>query len=430
MRSLFVLVFTSVVLWADAQYLLEEDFDFTVDAVAGVNDWVHQSGTTNFMQTISPGLTFPNYPGSGVGKAVRVNGVGGEDVYKKFSSRTKLYYSFMLKVVPATNTVKTGYVAFLGKEQNTGVNGNVNGNYFARIGIQTQGDGTWKIGTSNWAIPSTSSTPMNPIFSSNAFLVNKVYAVIVSLDMSNNYKVAMWVKEDHFPNSEVEAGIPDVIFFNAPNTAALPTSVDVIGLRQDADCPNVVMDGIRVFDNWGSFVLPLKLISFGVQHENKNYASLKWETVSSINVDRFEIEKSMDSKLFQYISSIKCVNKSDKIQYNFKDYNTRVETIYYRLKIVDFDGKFVYSSVVVLKEDLSSTFKIGNLGGRKIRVFHSNVKAAKFIQILDFNGVLRKVVTASAGPSTEINLSELPVGNYILQIGNATSTISQKFVLQ
>lgn len=409
----------------NAQYLLEEDFNFTGNIV-GVNDWIRQSGTSNFLQT-TPGLSFQDYPGTNIGNAVQINGVGGEDAYKKFTNRTKLYYSFMIKVIQPATSAKIGMVCFLGKTQASTFNGGLNANYFARIAIQTIGNGTWKIGTSNWAIPPT-STP--PIFSEKIFNNNQTYAVIVGLDMLNNYKISVWVKDTSFPLTEADAGVPDVTFFNAPNTAALPTSVDAIGLRQDASCPSIVMDGIRIFDNWGPIVLPLKLLSFTGVLQNDKTVSLNLRAVLSYNVSKFEIEKSEDGKIFHYISTVVCINNNDVANYSYQDYEKGIRTIFYRLKIVDMDGKYFYSSVVAVTNNIGSV-KIGSLGNRQIKIFCPNTLQIRNIQIIDFSGsILKTIRVESKNWEIQMDLSSLAVGNYILRIEHATSTISQKFILQ
>lgn len=356
------------VYFAKAQFILEEDFGFSGN-VSGTNGWVTQSGVSNFMQTTTPGLVFQGYPGSGIGNAVLVDGVAGEDVYKVIPGRTKLYYSFMIKVTPATNKVKTDYVSFLGKEQNANSVSSLNGNYFARIIIQTQSDGTWKIGTSNWSVTSTAASP---VYSNATFQTNHTYAVVVSLDMKDNHKVLIWVKDNNFPNNQIEAGVPDVEFQGAPNTKALPTSVDVVGLRQSSSSPRVIMDGLRVFDTWVPQVLPLHLLSFTAALDKNKNVQLKWTTAQSINVRHFELERSTDGKHFQYTATIPCLNQQPEREYSFLDYNAHIGKGYYRLKIVDLDGVFVYSNVIHIDAHTAATIKIGILGGKMIKVHYPN----------------------------------------------------------
>ncbi len=426
-RLLFAWVFLLSMLSADAQFLLKEDFEFSGN-VSGTNGWLTQSGVSNFMQTTTPGLVFAGYPGSGIGNAVLVNGVAGEDVYKTIPARTKLYYSFLIKVTPATSTIKNDYVSFLGKVQNPNAVSPLNGNYFARIIIQTQSDGTWKIGTSNWSIGSDTKSP---IYSNATFHTNQTYAVIVSFDMGNHYKVLIWVKENNFPYSETDARSPDVEFQDAPNTSALPTNIDVIGLRQSSSSPRVVMDALRVFDSWSAQVLPLTLLSFAAEISKNKNVDLKWTTAQSINVKHFELERSEDAKYFHFCATIPCINQLSERDYQYTDYNVNAEHIYYRLKIVDLDGAFVYSRVIHLEPHSEPTIKIGLLGGKSIKIFCPNTIRNGKCTIIDFNGIARKSISLTDGQtSTQVNLSELPTGIYVLMLEHSQGSFSQKFFLQ
>lgn len=409
------------------QYILEEDFIFS-GFVNGTNGWITSSGVSNFVQTTTPGLVFANYPGSGVGNAVAVNGIAGEDVYKRIPQQTKLYYSFLIKVVATDGTKRTDYISALGKEQNAGVNGTLNGNYFARVIIQTLGNGTWKLGTSNWAVTSSVTAP---IYSNKVYNHNQTYAVVVSFNMNDNYKVQMWVLENKFIFNEVDAGIPDVVFSNAPNTAALPKSIDAICLRQDAKSPSVIMDALRVFDNWGSFVLPLTLVSFKAHLNQSQNAQLEWTTTQSFNVKSFTIEKSIDGHTFQPIATIPCTNQVEERSYSYADNNTIANDIFYRLRIIDLNGSIKLSDVIHISNSSKAQLQIGTLGGKVIKVMYPNNTLSGTLKIIDLNGTVRKTIQITNGAlHSQIHLQELPVGIYVIRLENGKMVYNQKFFLQ
>ena len=427
-KLLLVGIFVPIIVNCHSQFLLEEDFNFTGN-VSGTNDWIHQSGTSNFIQTTTPSLTFTNYVGSGRGNAVYVSGVAGEDAYKKFEVRTKLYYSFMINVVQPNTSQKTGFVTFFGKEQSQGVNGTLNGNYFGRVVIKTLGDGTWQIGISNYGITNTT----NPTsYSTSAFNNNQVYAVIVSLDITNNYKVSVWVKSDKFPMTENDAGTPDAIFWGAPNSNALPKDVDALGLRQDASSPTIIMDGLRIFDEWSAKVLPLKLLSFTAQSlSTSQFIELKWVTTSTENIKNFEVEKSLNGTEFTTIATINAINSKSEISYDYNDCCKGYTLQCYRLKINEYDRKYYYSSTISVAAQTQSQIKIGNLGSKKIKVFHPDYTMIKNIRVLDFNGMEKaRFQIFKNEKEVLLDLSRLSAGNYILQMELPNTTISQKFILE
>jgi hypothetical protein len=73
---------------------------------------------------------------------------------------------------------------------------------------------------------------------------------------------------------------------------------------------------------------------------------LDWVTASELNSDRFEIERSVDAESWVTLGSVRGQGtKSTRTNYTYIDVEPPMATIYYRLKQVDFDGKFTYSPI-------------------------------------------------------------------------------------
>jgi hypothetical protein len=91
--------------------------------------------------------------------------------------------------------------------------------------------------------------------------------------------------------------------------------------------------------------LPLQLIDFkGVVHQQS--AFLEWRFAQAIHVNRFEIQKSLDGKKFETIGNVAFTQVSNHV---FEDSHFD-KSAYYRLKIVENDGKFEYSKVLFLEQ--------------------------------------------------------------------------------
>lgn len=96
--------------------------------------------------------------------------------------------------------------------------------------------------------------------------------------------------------------------------------------------------------------LPVTLMSFTVQKKN-TYAELIWITVTETNNYGYDVEKSTDSYEWVKIGFVKGTGNSNIFyQYSYNDLLTENiskgdTTIYYRLKQIDFDGKFSYSEL-------------------------------------------------------------------------------------
>ncbi len=89
--------------------------------------------------------------------------------------------------------------------------------------------------------------------------------------------------------------------------------------------------------------LPLDLIRF----EAKN-SSLVWETAKEVNVSHFEVEYSSDANTFQSYNTVQAFNNLWNTKYE-TEIPTFSETRYYRLKMIDLDGTFKYSKIVMVK---------------------------------------------------------------------------------
>jgi len=97
--------------------------------------------------------------------------------------------------------------------------------------------------------------------------------------------------------------------------------------------------------------LPVSLGSFSVAKQGTN-AMLSWTTVTEINTDHFEIERSFDGISFSKVGSKAAAgNSTDQLNYQFADPigSLSASVIYYRIRTVDQDGKVSYSNIVALR---------------------------------------------------------------------------------
>jgi hypothetical protein len=97
--------------------------------------------------------------------------------------------------------------------------------------------------------------------------------------------------------------------------------------------------------------LPVKLIGFSAEKSGEKSAMLNWSTASESNSSYFAIERSYDKVSWKTAGQVKAAGNSQIVlNYQFLDkdvYNgvTSNLTVYYRLKMVDFDNSFEYSPI-------------------------------------------------------------------------------------
>ena len=124
------------------------------------------------------------------------------------------------------------------------------------------------------------------------------------------------------------------------------------GDLDDVIAYNRVLSSIEVtnlYNYYNSTPLPLRWKSFAGQvREGQVY--LTWETENSINNSRFDIERSADGANFSAIGVVPdkggVDNSAGGAVYSFTDPHPAKGNNFYRIRQVDIDGKYSWSSVV------------------------------------------------------------------------------------
>ena len=171
----------------------------------------------------------------------------------------------------------------------------------------------------------------------------------------------------------------------------------------------------------GSLVLsPVIALSANLENFTANVKNqqvdLKWSTSNEINVQGFDIEKSIDGKLFNKINFVSATNQL-KASYSANDLLLN-GTAYYRLKIIDNDGKYSYSNVV----------KAIAFSNNSINVYPNPATNTLNVNVLDLNTTKEFTIFNSFGQpmvttkmnqlSQQVNISQLTTGTYFIQFSN------------
>jgi Secretion system C-terminal sorting domain len=171
-------------------------------------------------------------------------------------------------------------------------------------------------------------------------------------------------------------------------------------------------------------VLPIKLLSFSGKCYNKNIL-LKWSTTSEINNAFFALEKSIDGIIWTPIAKIKGkVNSTTINDYSFTDTEQFNRQVYYRLKQVDIDGMFKYSTIMSV--DICSTnmnlFTISpNPSNGNITVKLNGLTGVQQLQI--YNAVGQFVKEVQVIQNKNISIFDLPNGLYFIKLKNNSQSI-------
>lgn len=180
-------------------------------------------------------------------------------------------------------------------------------------------------------------------------------------------------------------------------------------------------------------LLPIVLTKFTSTKKN-NEINLDWQTTSELNNSHFEIEQSTDSKTWKAIGKATGAGTTDEVQnYSYTDKTPNQGINYYRLKQVDYDGAFDYSSIVsvVLGKDESINIYPIPVADQAVFEFQTEQKKGTILSIYNINGQLVKQTTLNENSSMiEIILSDLVTGMYFLQTTTNKTQIVQRFIKQ
>jgi len=176
--------------------------------------------------------------------------------------------------------------------------------------------------------------------------------------------------------------------------------------------------------------LPVTLIEIRGQLNDKNVL-LNWKTSFEQNSSYFEIQKSTDGINFNTIGSINAAgNSSVQRNYHLTDYHIN-QFNYYRLKMTDTDGKFVYSKIILIKNpfDQQDVWIIKNPVTNSIQLRLAKLPLNKVqIDLITISGVklLHREFSRSSEITLDISGTYLPAGIYLLRVNVDGELFSKK----
>ena len=331
-------------------FLLTEDFNpvSTPQALVGWNGWVIVGTSTVAPLTVTAGsgLSYTNvlpYDGSGVGAAVVLT-TNGQDCMKPLSTPATTGSVYAAAMVNVTATGTTGDYFFHFGDGGTS-------NFYGKVMVRTHtGGGAIDFGVAKRSNASTVA-PGNPLWTGGSGYGSGTHLLVVKYTFIGT--VASDDMVSLFVDPVIGGGEPGTPTLGPTNDGGTGADVAVTGLtniyiRQGnasaVYAPQLTIDGIRVGTTWENTPLPVELSSFTSNVNGRN-VTLNWSTKTEKNSDRFSIER-ISNGAWESIGSVKAaVLSNSPKQYSFSDKNLNTGNYQYRLKMIDNDGSFNYSSV-------------------------------------------------------------------------------------
>lgn len=160
--------------------------------------------------------------------------------------------------------------------------------------------------------------------------------------------------------------------------------------------------------------LPVELLTFTVEEELGN-AMLRWTTISEVNNDGFFVQKSIDGVRFHTIGFVSGNGNTNELQaYSHMD-NAAYQNTYYRLKQIDFDGKFEYSWIISLLPNKSAIGIFPNPINDRVRVVTPENEFKLVIYSNSGRAIYNGIASTDSASKMLLDLRE---GEYIVELSS------------
>jgi hypothetical protein len=253
------------------------------------------------------------------------------------------------------------------------------------------------------------------------------------------YTLTAWQANAYAQNNNSISGNP---LFVAPNMlqgavgSAIGVGDNTLGVTTD------ILTNTRNNYYMGAYdlmsIVPVKLVEFKASKSGEGVL-LNWATATELNNKGFFIERADKGNAFAEIAFINGHGTWNGIlNYTYYDQLliNDIPLIYYRLKQIDYDGKFVYSKVVSVNNQNNRLTDVNvypnpTHGNISVNINSLQIDAA-LIQIYLMNGELiaSKNHQLELGENSVVinEMNELENGVYVLKIQTSTNTYFHKIV--
>jgi hypothetical protein len=441
--------------------LFTEDFTgLTPGSVIGQSSWTQASGADFLSIANTTPLTYTGYNGGGAEYAVMPVYSATSRVFKAFSptgvvATGNVYYiSFLLRLTQtfATTGTTANYCLALGDA--AGSSANLCPKLYARTDVGGTG---FNIGVSK-----QSTTITNIAWGASVLNLNQTYLIVEeykfnTLGAGHDDELYLWVNPDLSAVPVTTSalcqnnGITNTLDLDFDNYQTPAGGIgSFIWNSRGAGNPVGAFDGVRVAYGssdvaaWTNLSAasstPVELTSFSANIV-KGSVNLSWKTATEVNNMGFNVERSANKSEWSNLGFVKGNGTStSNISYSYVDNSvSQAGTYFYRLKQIDNNGSFKYSSIV--EANVNNSPSVFTLNQNYPNPFNpstiisyslpqaSNVKLIVYNAIGQPVRVLENGFKNSGTYNVTFNASELSSGIYFCKIEAGQFSSIRKMML-
>ena len=177
-------------------------------------------------------------------------------------------------------------------------------------------------------------------------------------------------------------------------------------------------------------LIPVTIIDFTAQKNNESVL-LKWYATFETSFKQYEIQRSTDGIQFFAIGEVTGRNLAN---YDFTDHHLpSAPTVFYRLRMIDIDGKSAYSKTVAVHingSNLPVLVYPNPVAGKLTIKLQQGFTQSGGLQVTDITGRVVMQVRVYAGQKIiETDVFLLPAGRYFIHGPDGYEMINRSFVV-
>lgn len=214
-----------------------------------------------------------------------------------------------------------------------------------------------------------------------------------------------------------------------PNTPISATEISFRNTTEGTGNSIVLNSSFQQLNNGQSQSnLPVELVNFSVEKSSPRSTVLDWSTAMERNAEKYEIERAIGSNKFRTIGQVAAVGNSTELSdYSYEDVDIPLHGaenyVYYRLKMIDFDGSFEYSRTEQVlfanNSDILTVFP--NPTADQINI--DLQEELEQVRVYNNQGVV-----VQEERTNTFSIKELPTGMYKIEIKTQTNTYLRSVV--
>jgi hypothetical protein len=165
--------------------------------------------------------------------------------------------------------------------------------------------------------------------------------------------------------------------------------------------------------------LPVTWLYVEASLGQSNVVHIKWATIEEYNNKKFVVERSDDSHEWEIIATMSGTNTLQPKHYSFVDNAPLPSANYYRIKQIDFDGKYTTSKIVVVNNTEGELTVYPNPFSDSFSwVLKTSTDDIILVQLLSIDGhiIVQTTEKGFNGKINTVDTKDLASGIYILQV--------------